>query len=327
MNQVRHSLSALLLCALLLLAVPLSPAAHAQEVLDGMAAVVNNEVITFSQVRMLVGPKEKSVRETLKGQALVDKIKEIRTQAVNDLIDRQLILQEYKKMQKTTGANIPDHYVEERVQAIIREEFAGDRAAFTRTLAAQGYTVERFRQEELDKIIVQSMRSQLVKSNGIVPDSKVREFYQQNIANYTSEEQMKLRMVVIKKGEGENRRGMLEEIREKIVGGAEFEDLARMYSEDSTQEQGGDWGWINRRTLNEGLTKLAFNLKPGEVSKIHELSGNYYLLYCEAKKPQTVKPLAEVREEIEKQLAQTERQRAQQEWLEKLRKKAFIKIY
>ena len=54
------------------------PRGHAQEVLDGIAAVVNDEVITFSQVRDLVGPIEKAAREQLKGNELVEKIKEIR---------------------------------------------------------------------------------------------------------------------------------------------------------------------------------------------------------------------------------------------------------
>ncbi len=218
--------------------------------------------------------------------------------------------------------------VDERIETITREEFGGDRSAFVRTLAAQGYTLERFRQAELDKIIVQAMRSQLVKANTAVPDQKVREAYQASLEEYTSEEQIKLRMLVLKKGQTSDiRRKMIEEIREKISGGAAFEDLARMYSEDSTQEAGGDWGWINRRQLNESLTKIAFGLKPGEVSKVIDLGGNYYLLFCEAKKASTVKPLAEVRDELEKRLVQAERQKAQQEWIGKLRKKAYIKIY
>jgi peptidyl-prolyl cis-trans isomerase SurA len=298
--------------------------ACAQEVLDGIAAVVNEDVITFSQVRELVGPKEKSARETLKGQALVEKIKEIRLQAVNDLIDRQLILQEFKK----NKFNIPPHVLDERIDAITREEFGGDRAAFVRTLAAQGYTLERFRQMEMDKIIVQAMRSQLVKTSSVVPDAKVREYYQRNIGEYTSEEQIKLRMLMLRRGETpEVRRKQIEEIRAKIVGGASFEDMARLYSEDSTQEAGGDWGWITRKTLAEPLTKIAFGLKPGEVSRIVELGGNYYLLFCEAKKAQTVKPLTELRDEIEKKVIQEDRQRAQQEWVAKLRNKAFVKIY
>lgn len=313
------------LAALALLS-PASLPLRAQEVLDGIAAVVNEDVVTFSQVREMVGPRERHIRETLKGEEMIQKIKELRLQAVNDLIDRQLILQEFKKNKFT----IPDYVVEDRVQTITREEFGGDRAAFIRTLNAQGYTLDRFRQIELEKIIVQSMRAQLVKVNTIISDSKIREAYQQNIEEYTSEEQIKLRMLVLRgtgsEGDG-GRRTMLEEIREKIVGGAPFEDLARMYSEDSTQEQGGDWGWINRRTLNESLSKIAFSLKPGQVSKVIELSGSFYLLYCEAKKPRTVKSFAEVRGELEKKLIQIERQKAQEEWIAKLRKKAYIKVY
>ena len=120
---------------------------------------------------------------------------------------------------------------------------------------------------------------------------------------------------------------MIEEIREKIVGGAEFEDLARMYSEDATQENGGDWGWINKRTLNESLTKTAFALKPGQVSQIIELGNSYFLLFVEAKKAAETKPLSAVRDEIEKKLLQEQRQAAQADWVAKLRKKAYIKMY
>ena len=85
---------------------------------------------------------------------------------------------------------------------------------------------------------------------------------------------------------------MIEEIREKIVGGAEFGDLAQMYSEDSTQDARGDWGWIDRRTLNdEPRRKAAFALKPGEVSQVIELGGSYYLLFAEAKEAGETKPL------------------------------------
>jgi parvulin-like peptidyl-prolyl isomerase len=100
-----------------------------------------------------------------------------------------------------------------------------------------------------------------------------------------------------------------------------------MYSEDSTQEASGDWGWIDRKKLNESLTKVAFALKPGEMSQVIELGGSYYLLFCEAKKQATSKPLKEVRGDIEKALLQTERQKQQQDWLQKLRRKAFIKLY
>ena len=298
----------------------------AQDVLNGIAAVVNKEVITFGEVRELVGPKEKQARETLKGEALVEKIKEIRLAAINDLIDRSLILQEFK----SKGYQIPDYLIDERIQEIIRESFGGDRQAFLRTLSAQGFTLEKFREFQRDSVIVQEMRKQATKGATTVSDTKVEEYYRAHIAEYSSAEEMKLRMIVIRGGgpENDSRRKMIEEIREKIVAGAEFGDLARMYSMDeATQETYGDWGWIDRKKLNEELTKVAFALKPGQMSQIVELGGSYYLLYCEAKKQATVKPLKEMRPEIEKALLQTERQKQQTEWLQKLRKKAYIKLY
>ena len=84
---------------------------------------------------------------------------------------------------------------------------------------------------------------------------------------------------------------------------------------------------MDRKSLNDSLTKIAFGLKPGEMSPVVTLGDSYYLLYCEAKKTSAVKPLKDVHDEIEKALLQTERQQQQQDWLAKLRRKAYIKVF
>jgi len=100
-----------------------------------------------------------------------------------------------------------------------------------------------------------------------------------------------------------------------------------MYSDDeSTQEVGGDWGWIERNTLNEQLTSVAFSLRPGEVSPVVQIDNTYYILMVEAKKNASVKPITDVRDEIEKNLIQQERLKTQQRWIDSLRAKAYIKI-
>lgn len=298
--------------------------AQGPEVLNGIAAVVNDEVITFSQVRELVGAKEQSARQQLTGEALVEKVKEIRLQAINDLIDRQLILQEFKKQH----FQIPDYFINDRVSSIVRDEFGGDRQAFLRTIEAQGYTLDRFKDTQRDTVIVQEMTRSAVKQNVIVPESAIQDYYKQNIAQFSTDDQIKLRMIAIKKADAsEGRRRLTEEIRGKIVDGADFGEMAHLYSEDPTQDQYGDWGWIGRKTLNDELTKAAFSLKPGELSRVLEIGNSYYLLLDEAKKPGTQKPFKEVRGDIEKMMIQQERQKLRQEWLLKLRKKAFIKMY
>ena len=296
--------------------------AFSEEVLDGIAAVVNNDVVTFSQVRELVAAREQALRETLHGKELVDKIKEVRLAAINDLIDRQLVIQEFQKNKFA----IPEYVVDDHIATIIREQFNGDRQAFIRTLQAQGYTLQRFRKIENDKMIVQAMRNRSVKDTGILSPSKLEKYYETHRATYSTPEQVKLRMLVLHK-DSPGARSTADELRGKIKNGDDFAKMATMYSEDSTKDVGGDWGWIERSTLNESLSGPAFALKAGQVSKVLEVGGNYYLLYVEARKNASTKPMDGVRDEIEKQVLQEDRQAAQQKWIDGLRSKAFVKIY
>jgi peptidyl-prolyl cis-trans isomerase SurA len=316
---------------LLTLLAATAPLKAVEEVLNGIAAVVNGEIITFSQVRELVGARERSAAEIYQGEELQRRIKEMRQGAVQELVDRALILQEFRKKE----FNIPSYIIDDSINRIIRQEFGGDRTAFVKTLQAQGYTMARFREVEKDKIIGQAMRQAKTSDNIIVSPVKIREYYNKNSAAYTSPEQVKLRMIVLKEGSSNGdapsdssagKKQMAAELREKLAGGAEFDRLAQMYSEDSTSDMGGDWGWIERKTLNEDLAKVAFSLKPGEISTVTQLDNGYYILMVEARKPAVTKPLSEVQPQIVQALIQEEKLKGQERWLKGLREKAYIKI-
>jgi peptidyl-prolyl cis-trans isomerase SurA len=312
---------------------PLCHAAYSQqqeaepEVVDGVAAVVNGDVITYSQVRMVVAPREKLLRAQFTGQQLVDKIKEARQLALQDLIDRQLIIQSFKK----DNFQIPDHFVEERVHDIIRTDFGGDRNTFIKTLEAQNYTIGEFKKMETEKMIVQAMRGKNVKMQMVASPAKVEEYYKEHREDFTSKEQVKLRLIMIPShasdGNAAAQKAMADEIFGKLVNGAEFERMAQLYSEDSTREHGGDWGWIERKTLAAPLEKVAFNLPIGKISNVVEFSGNYYILKVEDKKGGETKSLADARPDIEKKLLQLEAQSLQEKWLTSLRSKAYIKTF
>ncbi len=166
---------------------------RSQEILDGVAAVVNGDVITYSQVRELVGAREQAARQMLSGSELVDTVKKLRESALQDLIDRQLVLQEFNKK----GFQVPDYVLEDRIDEIIREDFGGDRSAFLRTLNAQGYTLSRFRQIEMEKLKVQAMRQNSLNSKLVIPPRRIQEYYREHIRDYTVNAQLKLRMIVI----------------------------------------------------------------------------------------------------------------------------------
>jgi peptidyl-prolyl cis-trans isomerase SurA len=301
------------------------------QVIDGIAAVVrldgapSGDVITYSEVRDVSAPKEKLLREQYRGEELANKIKEARSEALKDCIDRQLIVQAFKK----EGYQIPDHYLDQRVQDIIRENFNGDRNTFMKTLQAQTFTLGEFRKLETEKMIVQAMRHKNVEVNTIVSPNKIQDYYHKHAAEFTSKEEVKLRMIMISAGTADRagQKAMAEEILGKLVNGAEFDRMAQIYSEDSTRDLGGDWGWVERGTLTAPLEKVAFNLRPGKVSNIVEVGGNYYILKVEDKRGGVTRPFAEVRDEIEKKLSSEEARAMQERWIASLRQKAYIKMY
>jgi parvulin-like peptidyl-prolyl isomerase len=301
------------------------------EVIDGIAAVVklneasSADVITYSEVRDVSAPKEKLLRDQYRGEELVTKIKEARAEALKDLIDRQLIVQAFKK----EGYQIPDHYLDQRVQDIIRENFNGDRNTFIKTLQAQTFTLGEFRKLETEKMIVQAMRHKNVEVNTIISPNKIQDYYRKHAAEFTSKEQVKLRMIMISAATSDRagQKAMAEDVLSKLVNGAEFDRMAQIYSEDSTRDLGGDWGWIDRGTLTAPLEKVAFSLRLGKISNIVEVGGNYYILKVEGRQGGVTRPFSEVRDEIEKKLTSEEAQAMQERWLASLRQKAYIKMY
>lgn len=315
--------------SLALLSSPLCLGALAQEpeVIDGIAAIVNGEVITHSQIRMVVAPRERLLRSQYQGEELKKQVMQVRAAALKDLIDRQLIVQSFKKEQ----FSLPDHFVEQRMNDIIRENFGGDRNTFIKTLQAQNYSLSDFKKDEFEKIIVAAMRGKNVKPNTTVSPTKLAQYYRTHRDEFTSKEEVKLRMIMVPsraaEGNAASQKAMAEEILGKIASGSDFARIAQMYSEDSTRDLGGDWGWIERKTLAGPLEKVAFSLGKGKVSNIVELGGNYYILKVDDRRGGATKSLAQVRGDIEKKLMQEEAQRLQENWLAGLRQKATIRTF
>jgi peptidyl-prolyl cis-trans isomerase SurA len=297
------------------------------QIVDGIAAIVNGEVITYSQVRALSAPREKLLRSQFTGNELENKLLELRQLALKDLIDRRLVIQAFKK----ESYQIPDHFVDQRMHEIMRDSFGGDRNTFIKTLEAQNYTLGEFKEKEMERMIVAAMRSHNVKTNSIVSPTKIEDYYRKHHEEFTTKEQIKLRMIMIS-GQKDTasapaQKALAEEVLGRLASGAEFDRTAQVYSEDSTRDNGGDWGWIERNTLAAPLEKFAFNMPVGRISNIIEYAGNYYILKIEDKHGGTTRSLAEARSDIEKKLLQVEAQGIQERWIATLRAKAYIKTF
>ena len=85
--------------------------------------------------------------------------------------------------------------------------------------------------------------------------------------------------------------------------GADFAALAKKYSEDeSNSANGGDLDYFGRGRMVAEFEQAAFSMKNGEISNLVKTAFGFHIIKMVDNKPETTRPLAEVRTEIEDQL-------------------------
>ena len=169
---------------------------RAADVIDGVIAIVNDKVITYSEVMMLVQPVDRELRRNYSGQELEDQRRKAQVDALNALIEHALIVQEFD----AKGYKIPETYVDGQINSRIATEFGGNRAAFIKTLEAENLTLSQFRDQERERIIIEAMRDQRARKTMVVSPYKIEKYYQDNTDQFKVGDQVKVRMIFIKRG-------------------------------------------------------------------------------------------------------------------------------
>ena len=295
---------------------------------DGIMAIVNDQAITFEQVNDFAAPAIQSLHREYPDSSSPEyqrKLAQTVQDSLDQLIERQLILHSFAA---DGYVPLPDTLVDQIVQDRIRERF-GNRVTLMKTLQAEGMTLEEFRKQARDQYIETAMRNVNIYKEIVVSPYKIQNYYEAHQDDYRQEDQVKLRMIVLKKtGDGDTDTArMAREIQNKIRHGADFAQMAAVYSQGSQQHQGGDWGWVEHSVLRQDLAGTAFSLPVGQVSDVIDTPDSCYLMMVEGKKAAQVRPLTEVRGDIEKALKSQEQARIEKNWIDGLKKKNFIRYF
>ncbi|NDV63487.1 peptidylprolyl isomerase [Puniceicoccales bacterium CK1056] len=294
---------------------------------QGIAAEVENTIITFEELRREMAPLIPRIRESSRSRAeFTTRMEELYFEVLQNLIDRVLIVEEFKDKE----FNIPQTYVENEYDRILIEDFENDRSRFLEYLQSQGKNVREFRNDLRERIVVSIMRAEKRKSQSQISPERIEQFYNENKINFYEEEAVKLRIIMLRPLADENpdqMRQTIENIYAELNDGADFSEVAQKYSQDSRRERGGDWGWIQRPDLKDELSAVAFQLDKNAYSNPVKLGDQTFILFAEDKRDEGIQPINEVRDRIEEILASQLARQAQEQWLERLRREAYIRYY
>ncbi len=294
---------------------------------QGIAAEVENQIITFEEIRREMSSLIPQIREASRSRAEFNRrMEELYFEVLQSLIDRVLIVREFAERE----FQLPQTFVENEFDRILIEDFENDRAAFLQYLESIGKNTREFRRDLRERIIVSIMRGEKTRSASQISPERIERFYAENNINFYEEEAVRLRIIMLRPLADESEdlmRQNIEKVQEELASGRDFEAVARQYSQDSRRNRGGDWGWIKRSDLRDELSVAAFRLDVGEYSEPIRMGNQTFFLFVEDKRDEGIQPLNEVRDRIEDILASQLARQAQDQWLERLRRDAYIRYY
>jgi peptidyl-prolyl cis-trans isomerase SurA len=294
---------------------------------QGIAAEVEDTIITFEELRREMMPLMPRIREASRSRAeFTQRMEELYFEVLQSLIDRELIVKEFRERE----FQLPQTVIENEFDRILIEDFENDRARFHEYLESQGKNVREFRRDLFHRIIVSIMRSEKRRSQSQISPERIEQFYTENKINFYEDEAVKLRLIMLRPlaDEGPDQmRQTIEQVYEELESGLPFADAARRFSQDTRAERGGDWGWIKRADLRDELSGVAFDLEPGTWSEPVTISDQVFILFAEDRRDEGIQPLNEVRDRIEEILASQLARQVQEEWIERLRRDAHIRYF
>jgi len=294
---------------------------------NGIAAVVEGEIITIQQLRQELEPVIPRLRVEAKNQEdFAKRIDELSQEVLKNMVDRIIIVNAAKEK----GILIPQSYIDQEYDEVLAKDFGGDRSRFLEYLKTRGLTARDYREMIYDRVVVNVMRQENRKSESEISPERIEDFYVKNKLRFYQSEALHLRQIILTPMADQDLiplRQTAQQISKELATGANFSDLARKYSQDEMSRKGGDWGWIERKDIRKELSEVAFSLKPGEYSEPVELSNTIFILYAEDIRKEMIQPISQVRDIIENVLAGQIARETQDAWLQDLRTQAYVRYY
>jgi peptidyl-prolyl cis-trans isomerase SurA len=299
------------------------------EVVDKIIAVVNDDIITLSDLNSAFEPVRKNIERTYKGSDKETIINQSKETFLQRLIDNMLIEQEAKK----AGTSVT--IKEEDVMNVIHDMLVKQKISMQdllKNLEQEGSSIDAVKKEIKSQIIRMKLLKREVKDKIIVTDEEIGEYYNKHRQEYEGKESVRMKQIMLLLPYGANetvknkiKKGALL-LREMIMKGESFDLLAAKYSQGPAAAQGGDVGFIEKGTVIPEVEVVAFSLPLEHVSEVIESSLGFHIIKVVDKKGAGLKPMAIVREEIKSKIEEEKLDKKYEEWISSIRAKSHIEI-
>ncbi len=264
----------------------ISSVLSAEEV-DGIAAIVGNQIILKSEI-------ESNYQELKASSALGENV--TKENILRLLIEEKLITEKAERDDITASDGEIEMQLERVMQNIISQ--FPTYQDFLQVLQKEGLSVDELKERYRDQIAKQVVRDKLLQQEVFsqidVSEYEKRQYYETHLDSFPDRPKMvRIAEISIKPAKGteslDQALKKIEDIQDELNKGADFETLAQTYSDCPSAAQGGDLGYFSRGQMVPEFEEAAFALEVGEVSEPVLTDFGYHLIRVDDKRDGEIK--------------------------------------
>lgn len=254
----------------------LPPASSSANVIDSIAVVVNDEVITKNEVAKRVESVTQRMRAA---NAQIPDQADLQRQVIESMIVERAQIQLAKEM----GVRIDDAMLDRAIGGIAEQQKMNVQQ-LRDALEKEGTTFAAFREEIRSEMMLQRLRQHEVDNKIQISDAEVDTFIAARKAAAAERVEMNLSQIRVRIPENASpeqiaaRRARAEEIARQLRTGADFAKIAATYSDSGDALKGGEIGWLDSQRLPEAFAGALAPLKPGQVTPIIKSATAFHIL-------------------------------------------------
>lgn len=239
---------------------------------NGIAAKVNGKVVTKNEVSFMLAPRyaQLATQYPRRGPQFEAEFKEAKASIIQELIDREIIMDEFKQL----GASIKPNIIDEEIKRQMRDLYNGDETKFREELKRSRLTMPGYREMTREKMIVQAMRSQQFADAPPPLPGEVQKEYNEvkSTLRDVSKDVISFQKIFIAASDPtnpiatpESQLSLAESIAKQLADGGDFTELAKTHSKDAFAEQGGVQENVPRTDLSAEFAAIIFDAPVGKI--------------------------------------------------------------
>lgn len=301
---------------------------------NGIAAKVNGRVITKNQVNFMLSPvfAQLVTQFPRRGPQFDAKFNEAKGKILEELIDRQIILDEFK----TIGAFIKPNLVDDEIKRQMRELYNGDETKFREELKRSRLTMDGYREMTREKMVVSAMRAQQFSdAPPPLPNEIQREYNEvKSTLRDVTKDVITFQKIFIPASDPQNpvatpdtQLALAEDLAKQLSDGKDFAELAKSYSKDAFAETGGLQENVPRIDLSPEFASIVFESPVGKiVGPLLDRQGFTIVKPIKIDLGPAPPLDNKIREMIEERVRRKKTSQQYDRWIESKRKRAMIDI-